>query len=150
MQIKEIMTARPATCTPDTNLQIVAQMMVDCDCGAILVIDATDADRPLGIVTDRDITTRIVARNQNPLQKRAQDAMTEATVTVEEAADVDEAIRLMEENRIRRLLVVDDGGACTGIIAQADLARQANDRETGEVVEAISEPTPEASEASAA
>lgn len=141
MKVQEIMTARPATCMPDTSLQEVAQMMVECDCGAIPVVESGSSKRPAGIITDRDIVTRILAKGQNPLQQRAADAMTRSTVTLGPGASVDEAAQLMKAHQVRRLLVVDDAGDCVGIVAQADLARHASEAQTGDVVEEISEPS---------
>ena len=56
MVVQDIMTEDPACCTPDTSLQEVAKMMVDCDCGCIPVVDDEDAKMPVGMITDRDIT----------------------------------------------------------------------------------------------
>jgi CBS domain-containing protein len=66
MNVGEIMTKDPACCTPDTGLQEVAQMMVDCDCGCIPVVDSEGSKMPVGMITDRDITCRVVAKGQNP------------------------------------------------------------------------------------
>lgn len=139
------MTSNPATCSPSTGLEEVAKMMVDCDCGAIPVVDSS---RPVGIVTDRDITTRVIAKGQNPLQKRASDAMTESTVTIAQDENVDRLAQMMEEKQIRRVVVTDQNDQCVGIVAQADLARQNADRRTGEVVEQVSQPSRSASQAS--
>lgn len=149
MQVRELMTESPACCTPDTDLQKVAQMMVEHDCGAIPIVESTDSGRPLGVVTDRDITVRIVAQGQNPLQMRAQDAMTKEVVTVSPETDVEEAARAMKDNQVRRLLVVDDREGCVGMIAQADLARRTSAEEVGGMVEAVSKPSAAASRPSA-
>lgn len=146
MQVRDIMTQSPAFCTLQTKLERVAQMMVEHDCGAIPVVDREASGVPVGIVTDRDITVRIVARGQNPLQLDAADAMTRATVTISPEADVAEAARMMKEEEVRRLLVVEaTRGEIVGILAQADLARQDQDRRTGDVVEVISQPSQDAS-----
>ncbi len=146
MQVRELMTESPAVCTPDTILEEVARMMVENDCGAIPVVENADNRKTVGIVTDRDITTRIVARGQNPLQKRAADAMTDAVVSLRPEDSEERCADLMEEHQVRRLVVIDDGGACIGIVAQADLARHVSDKTTGEVVEEISKPSRMASQ----
>ena len=140
MRVQEIMTSNPACCTPNTSLQEVAQMMVDCDCGAIPVVDSSESKRPVGIVTDRDIVTRVVAKGGD-CSKTVEVAMTPDLVTVKEDADLNEAEDLMKRHQLRRILVVDDSGACCGILAQADIARHGNDEETGELLEEISEPS---------
>ena len=138
MNVGEIMTKDPTCCTPDTSLQEVAQMMVDCDCGCIPVVDSEDSRMPLGMITDRDITCRVVAKGQNPLDLTAQDAMTTTVVSVTPNTSIEECCNLMEESQIRRVAVVDENGACCGIIAQADIATNASDQKTAEVVQEVS------------
>jgi CBS domain-containing protein len=140
VQIKDVMTRDPACCGPGTNIQEVAALMVERDCGEIPVCD--DARRALGVVTDRDIVCRLVAKGVNPVERTARDAMSEPVVTCTPDTDVAEAAQLMERHHVRRLPVVDREGTVCGVVAQADLARK-SDRETAiEVVEKVSEPTP--------
>ncbi len=141
MTVQEIMTREPQCCTPDTKLRQVARMMVDCDCGAIPVVEDMDSKQPVGIVTDRDIVMRVVAEGKDYTQLGASAAMTPSTVTVQEDADLSDAERLMKDRQIRRIIVVDENGRCVGMLAQADIARHRSDSETGDVVEEISEPT---------
>lgn len=147
MQVKEVMTASPACCVAETTLQEVAQMMVDHDCGEIPVIESKATKRPVGVVTDRDIVCRTVAQGRNPLNLTAQDCMSTPCVTVTEDMSIEDCSRVMEENKIRRVPVVDKGGACCGIVAVADLALRAKDSVAGDVVKEVSEPTPAASAA---
>jgi CBS domain-containing protein len=146
MKVKEIMTASPACCGPDTSLREVAAMFVDHDCGAIPVVDGQETRRPIGIVTDRDIACRAIAKGLNALELTARDCMSSPSVTVPEDASLDEAIRLMEDNKVRRLPVVDERGRCIGVIAQADIALRAGKGKTAEVVREISEPSPSVSQ----
>jgi CBS domain-containing protein len=139
MQVKDIMTDHPACCTFDTSLRDVARMMVDCDCGEIPVVDA--AQRPIGVVTDRDITCRAVAQGKNPLEMKASDVMSHPVITVRPDTDVDDACDAMETHQIRRVPVVDDDGKICGIVAQADIARNAPEEETAEMVKDVSQPT---------
>ena len=140
MKVREIMTASPACCTPDTSLQEVAALFVNHDCGAIPVVDSDETRRPIGIVTDRDIACRAVAKGLNALELTARDCMSSPIATVSEDASLDEAIKLMEENKVRRLPVVDEQGRCIGIVAQADIALSASHGKTAQVVREISEP----------
>jgi CBS domain-containing protein len=135
------MTQNPACCTPDMSLQEVARMMVECDCGAIPVVDGSDSNQPIGIVTDRDIVVRVLAKGMNPMECRVRDAMTEEVVCVSQDADLDEATHLMEEHQIRRILVTSNGHGIVGILAQADVALEGTDHETGDVVQSISQPS---------
>ncbi len=138
MQVKDIMTADPACCTADTSLQEVAQMMVDHDCGCIPIVENKDSKVPVGVITDRDIATRVVAKGKNPLDLTAGDAMTASVVSVTPETSLEECCNLMETEQIRRVTVVDSNGGCCGIIAQADIANNASERKTAEVVQEVS------------
>ena len=138
MKVSEIMSKDPACCTPETRLQEVARMMVDRDCGEIPVVDSKDSQKPVGVITDRDITVRTVARGKNPLDLKASDVMTGSPVTVKPNTSVEECCDLMEEKQLRRVPVVDDKGCLCGIVAQADIARHATGRQTAEVVQEVS------------
>lgn len=138
MKVSEIMTTNPACCTPDTNLQEIAKMMLDNDCGAIPVCEDANHKRPIGVITDRDITVRAVAKGDNPLNMTAKSIMTKNVVTITRESAVEDCLNLMEEHRVRRIPVVDDNGECCGMVAQADIAAHTNDQNTAEVVEKIS------------
>lgn len=138
MKVKEVMTGSPECCTAETGLQEVAQMMVDCDCGCIPVVDSHDSKMPIGMITDRDITCRVVAQGKNPLDMTAGDAMTSTVVSVTPETSLEECLNLMEESQIRRVAVVDDNGMICGIVAQADVALKADEHKTAEVVQEVS------------
>ncbi len=138
MEVREIMSENPACATAETNLQEVARMMVDNDCGCIPIVDREDTKRPIGMLTDRDITIRTVAEGKNPLNLTAGDVMTENVVTVTPDMSVEECCNLMEDKQIRRIAVVDQKGACCGMVAQADIAINAGDRKTADMVQEVS------------
>jgi len=138
MNVQDIMTKDPACCTAETSLQEVAQMMVDHDCGCVPVVDSVETKIPVGMITDRDITTRVVAEGKNPLDLTAADAMSSTVVSVTPETSVEECCNVMESSQIRRVAVVDENGACCGIVAQADIATNAPASETAEVVQEVS------------
>ena len=145
MQVKNLMTADPACCTADTSLSEVARMMVDKDCGEIPVVENKSSKLPIGVVTDRDIVCRTVANGLNPLNLTAADCMSKPIVTVTPDMSLEECCRIMEENRIRRVPVVDDHGACVGMLAVADVALHTGKNVAGHIVKEVSEPTLSAS-----
>jgi|SRR5947209_2804182 len=147
MQVKDLMTPDPTCCMPDTTLQRVAEMMVEHDCGEIPVVDNVASMLPVGVITDRDITCRTVAKGLNPLTLTVADCMTTPCVTVTPDTSLAECCRILEENQIRRVPVVDAGGTCCGIVALADIAQQDKKRETAEVVKEVSAPSASASAA---
>ena len=130
------MTPDPQCCTAEQTLNEVAQMMVECNCGEIPIVDA---DKKLvGVVTDRDIVCRVVAVGKNPAAVTAQEAMTEPVISVGLESSLEAVMAKMEQHQIRRVPVVDLDGCCRGIIAQADVALMAKEQDTGELVRAVS------------
>jgi Fe-S oxidoreductase len=129
-----------ALCTKDTGLTDVARMMVENDCGAIPVVGSMNSRKPIGIVTDRGIVTRTLADGKVPFQMAAGDCMTPEVFTVLPDEDVSQCARIMKAHQVRRVLVVDDGGRCIGMVAQADLAEHAPEHETADMVRNVSQP----------
>lgn len=143
MQIREIMTPNPVCCTPDSTVQVVARMMKDNDCGCIPVVDSLAGMKPIGTITDRDITIRTVADNHDPINTKASDVMTTNIATVKPEMSLEECFDVMEDREIRRVLVVDNQGKCSGIVAQADIVQSgANPARTNKVIREISESSP--------
>jgi CBS domain-containing protein len=145
MQIREIMTSDPACCTADTTLPEVGRMMIDNDCGEIPVVENRGSKIPIGVVTDRDIVCRTVANGINPVELTAADCMSKPIFTVTADMSLDDCCRIMETKQIRRVPVVDERGACVGIVSLADIARQTDKRLAGEIVTQVSAPTSAAS-----
>lgn len=139
MKIEEIMTLDPACCEPETDLQEVARLMIKKNCGAIPIIENQKSKKLVGIITDRDIVVRTVAEGKSPLFTIAKDIMTENVLRLTPEASLEECCELMEKNQVRRIVVVDEDGACIGIVAQADIARKAPQYEISKVVKDISE-----------
>ncbi|WP_162615904.1 CBS domain-containing protein [Solilutibacter oculi] len=136
--ITSVMTANPCCCRENTPLKDVAQMMIDNDCGMIPVVDADN--KPVGTVTDRDITTRVVAAGKDASAACACDAMTSPIKTVTDATSLYDATCVMEAEKIRRVIVVDGDGKLAGVAALADLALAGKNEATAQVVKEVSEP----------
>lgn len=143
MQVREIMTENPACCTSDSTLRDVALLMKENDCGCIPVVENMAGMKPIGTITDRDITIRTVADNHNPINMKASDIMTANIATVRPQTSIEECLDVMEDREIRRVLVVDEQGKCCGIVAQADVVQStANPIRTNKVIREISESAP--------
>jgi CBS domain-containing protein len=140
MQVKDVMTADPACSISETSLKEVAQMMIDHDCGEIPVVENKKTNLPIGVITDRDIVCRTVARGLNPLDLTVGDCMSRPCVTVTPDMSVEQCSSIMEENKIRRVPVVDADGSCCGIVALADIALNARRNVAAQVVKEVSEP----------
>lgn len=137
-EITSVMTANPCCCRTDTPLRDVAQMMIDHDCGMIPVVD--EDGKPVGAVTDRDIATRIVAGGKDAASSCACDAMSSPVKTVDTNTSLHDATCVMEAEKIRRVIVVDQDGKVAGVAAIADLALAGKDDATAAVVKEVSEP----------
>jgi CBS domain-containing protein len=139
MQVQDIMTTDLAYCAPDADIGAIASLMVEHDCGAIPVVDPKTR-RTLGVVTDRDIVCRAVAKQQNPLKMKASDIMSMPIAGVRPDTSLQDCLIEMEATKIRRVFVIDDYGTLCGIVSQADIARVAPYQNTAELVKDISRP----------
>lgn len=140
MQVREIMTANPACATTDTSLREIAQLMVEHDCGCVPIVENMASKKPIGTITDRDITIRAFAGGQNPAELKAGDAMTMGVATITPDASIEKCADVMEDKKIRRVVVVSDDGKVVGMVAQADIAEYGpNPSLIGNVVNEISD-----------
>jgi CBS domain-containing protein len=137
----DVMTSHPACCTPETPLARVAQLMVLQDCGEIPVVDNEENGVPIGVVTDRDIVCRIVARGKNPLEHTAEACMSQPVVTIDEDTPVKDLLSVMEKHQIRRIPVVNKSGRCIGVVSQADVAWKGQQRAVSKLVREVSRNT---------
>ncbi|MDZ4782118.1 MAG: CBS domain-containing protein [Planctomycetia bacterium] len=142
MQVKDVMTVDPVCVTPDTTLSQVATLMVESNCGAILVVDDLSTKRVVGIVTDRDIVCRSVARGENTSPRLVASTMSSPVATVFPDTSVDQCCEVMQVHQYRRVAVVDAEDRCLGIVAQADLARHATLELVAETLRQISLDSP--------
>jgi CBS domain-containing protein len=133
--ISEVMTANPCSIDADRPVAYAAKMMRDEDVGLAPIVEG---DRLVGTLTDRDIVTRLVAEERDPGSTAVSEIASSDPVTVDPQQSLDEALRLMAKHQVRRLPVVEDDGRLVGVVAQADVAREAGERQTGELVEEIS------------
>ena len=140
MKVKDIMTSSPVCCTPDMHFGEIAKMMVENDCGAIPVVNNETQMNPIGIITDRDIVVRVLAKDENPLKMKVKDYMSHPCAVVMPETSIAECCTLMEDKQIRRVLVSDKRGRCCGIVSQADIADHNLKEELVEVVEMVSQP----------
>ncbi len=135
----DVMTRNPRTVTPDTSAREAAQLMRSEDAGALPVIEGGNSRRPIGIITDRDLALRVVADGK--MDARVRDAMTPNASTAREDDQIQTVMDLMAREQVRRVPIVDERGDLVGIVAQADILLQANEKHAEQTVEAISQPS---------
>jgi CBS domain-containing protein len=135
--VRDAMTEDPSSIGKSVSVVEAARLMREQDIGSLPI---TDAEKLVGMITDRDITTRVVAEAADPKMTSVEDVYSRDLISVEPDKDLEEALRLMARHQVRRLPVVENG-RLVGIVAQADIALRENEKKTGELVEAISEPS---------
>lgn len=123
IKVSEIMTRRVTSVRPTTSVERAARVMEEQDCGAVPVV--SDSDVLVGIVTDRDIALRVVARGRDARGALVIDCMTDRVIACYAHESIAECMRQMAERRVRRMPIVDEDGRVVGIVAQSDLARHA-------------------------
>jgi CBS domain-containing protein len=133
--VRESMTENPKTVAGDAPVSEAARLMASEDVGSLPVVEG---DELVGIVTDRDLVVQVVARGKDPDSVRVLDVYTKELIVASPEEPLDEALRRMASEQVRRLPVVDDG-RLVGILAQADVAREAQPESTGQMVEQISQ-----------
>jgi len=125
MRIGEICTRHPATCLRTTTVAEVARLMRERHVGSVIVVEQAPGTRPrpIGIVTDRDLVIDVMAEGIDPQTLRAEDLLTGSLHTVNECESVYDAVWRMRGQGVRRLPVVDEGGALVGVLAADDAMR---------------------------
>ena len=140
MKAKDIMTKNPKCVTPETSVREAARLMKQEDVGVLPVVERDGSDRLVGIVTDRDIAIRHVAEGHDSSSCPVREAMTSNVRTARENDDVNDVMDVMGKEQIRRIPVIDERGALIGIVALADIVREARDDKKAErTIEKISE-----------
>ena len=134
-KVQDVMTTRPRAVTPQTPLSEVAEVMESEDVGAVPIVEG---DRLVGIVTDRDIVVRAIAKGKDPRGMPAAEASSRELVTVNPDDELSDALELMARYQVRRLAVTAEDERLVGVVSQADVALQGKDKDTGQVVESIS------------
>jgi CBS domain-containing protein len=139
MRVRDIMTADVECIKPSTTLREAARTMRDLNVGPLPVCG--DNDRLVGMITDRDIAIRAVAEGDDPDATPVSAAMTPKIIYCYDDQDVHDAAQLMEDNQVRRLVVLNRDKRLVGIVSLGDLAVDTRDEQlAGHTLEAISEP----------
>jgi CBS domain-containing protein len=123
MQVQDLMTRNPITCSTDAKLPELARLMLEYDCGEIPLHEPGDK-RIIGVVTDRDIVCRGVAVGDGIAALSARQIMTSPAISVHQDDPVEKAVELMGRKQVRRLPVVDGNGVCIGMLSEGDVAQR--------------------------
>jgi CBS domain-containing protein len=136
----EVMTKNPVCCVPSDLVSKAADLMKNNHIGSIPVIENEQNQKLIGIITDRDLTLRIVAEGLDAKSTKVETVMTRKVITCLAEDDLQKALDAMSENQLRRMPIVDDENKIIGIIAQADVAtRVDHPKKTAAMVKEISQ-----------
>ena len=135
MKVKDMMHKGAEFVAPNAKLQAIAKKMRDHDIGAIPVCED---GRPIGMVTDRDIAIRGLADGKDISALEARDVMTRDVIFCRDTEDAEDALRIMENNKVRRLPVLDDAEKLVGMVSLGDISHALSRELTGEVTKAVS------------
>ena len=135
--VRDAMTEDPRSIGASASVVEAARLMREEHIGSLPI---TDDEQLVGMITDRDITTRVVAEAGDLKMASVEDVYSRDLISVEPESDLAEALALMARHQVRRLPVVENG-RLVGIVSQADIALTETEKKTGELVEAISEPS---------
>ena len=135
-KVHEVMTDRPRCVTAETTVSEAAQLMKSDDVGSLPVLDG---EQLAGMITDRDIVVRAIAEGKDPRGMPVREVASREHVRVNAYDDLSSALHSMASLQVRRLPVVDDDGRLVGILAQADVAREAKDKDSGQMLQDISQ-----------
>ena len=136
MEVKEVMTSNVRLATPDQSISESARIMAECDSG---VVPVYEADRLVGMVTDRDIVVRAVANDLSP-DTPVREVMSQEVLYCYEDEDIEQVAKNMAKNQIRRLPVLNRSKRLVGIVSIGDLSKSARPHATGEAIAEISKP----------
>jgi len=137
MQLKEFVNSHVETVQSNDTLQRAAEKMRDLDVGSLPVCDGGEL---VGMITDRDITTRAVAIGSDPARAMVHEVMTPGVLCCSESDEVEEATLIMQKNQVRRILVLNEANELVGITSLGELATITGDRLlAGETLKSVSE-----------
>ncbi|MBK5199637.1 MAG: CBS domain-containing protein [Methyloceanibacter sp.] len=135
MKVKDMMHKGAEYVAPNATLEQVAKKMRDYDVGALPVCEGGKA---IGIVTDRDVTIRGLANGKDISKLTAKDVMSKNVVHCRDTEDAEDALRIMEDNQVRRLPVLDEAQKLVGMVSLGDISHALSQDLTGEVTKAVS------------
>jgi CBS domain-containing protein len=136
MKVSEVMTREVETVRPDQPVQDAAGFMLSADAGSIPV---TEGDRLIGMITDRDIAVRGIAKGYGP-DTPVRELMTDDLIVLRVDDDIEEAATKMSQAQVRRLPVIDQDERLCGIVSLGDLSREADTDCASEALEGVSQP----------
>ncbi|MEM3833634.1 MAG: CBS domain-containing protein [Thermoprotei archaeon] len=117
IKVGDVMSVKPIIVDPTTPIKQVAEIMAKKNIGALIIVED---EKPIGVVTERDIVTRVIAKGLDPEKTIVREIMSQPLITVTPDTDLSEAMRMMSKLKIRRLVVINDG-KLVGMVTETDI-----------------------------
>ena len=133
MKVKEVMTAGAKSCMLETSLADAASLMWENDCGVLPVVGVED--KVVGLITDRDICFGAATKNRAPSEIAVGEVIAGEVFACGPEDDIQEALKTMRRERVRRLPVVGEGGTLQGIVSMNDVVLKAEEQSNGKAPE---------------
>jgi CBS domain-containing protein len=140
VNIREVMTANPVCCMPNDTVQQAAMLMRDYNIGSIPVVVDQESRELLGIITDRDLCCAVLAAGLDPKITPIEKYVSLQPVTCRDGENVEKCELAMQENKLRRIPIVDGERRCIGIVSLADVALKDNAERVSKTISEISKP----------
>jgi len=137
MQVRDVMTSGAKWIAPTASIADAAKMMRELDIGSVPV---EQGDQLAGMLTDRDITCRVIAQGRDPKATKVGDVMSKNIISCADAETIENAAKLMEKNQIRRLPVLDAQRKLVGMVTVGDIAERSTRTLAGEVMYEVCKP----------
>lgn len=123
LKVGDIMTKKVIVVRQDSGLGEVAKFMKKNEIGSVIVVDSKEKKRAIGIITERDIVQKVLAKKKDPYETKANVVMSKPLRVVRPSTTIEEAATAMRENKIKRLPVVNDDNELIGIVSEGDIMK---------------------------
>lgn len=120
--LNKIIKKSPIICTPLMRIAEASAIMLKENCGFLPVVESLERLNPIGVITDRDIVCRSIAKGVNPMNLQVRDLMSNECYTLDVGSSLVQAAKRMNAKKVRRLVLVDSAGKCSGVISKTDLS----------------------------
>ncbi len=124
MKVRDLMTKEVFICAAEDPVINVVKKMMDQDIGMLVVVEDNLSKKPIGVVSDRDILSRVVLKKADAAKITAEQISTKKLISIAETASINEATILMKKNKVKKLVVLDTMDNLVGIISQSDVVKQ--------------------------
>ena len=123
LKVGDIMTKKVVVVPIGKGLAEAVKLMKKYEIGSIIVVDSNEGKKALGIITERDVVYKVIAKDKDPYSMKVEEIMSKPLRVVKPDTNLEDAAKAMRENRIKRLPVVNDNNELIGIMSEGDIMK---------------------------